>query len=136
MESLSKVFECFTCGTEVVRKRCDQKFCSTKCRNKYHKTNNQDYHTNWQRENGRKNREALNQIKLDKGCARCGYKGHPAALDFNHIDPTIKSFNIGESVTNLSLKRLLSEVVKCEVLCANCHRIHTYENHTTRLGTA
>ena len=92
--------------------------------------------TKWQRENGRKNRERLNQIKLEAGCARCGYNEHPAALDFNHLDPSQKTANIAEKCTNWSWKKLQEEVDKCEVLCANCHRVHSYETHPSRLDQA
>ncbi len=88
--------------------------------------------TDWQRNNGIKNREALAAIKVDRGCAKCGYNEHSAALDFNHIDPSKKTGNIAEKVSNWSLKKLMTEVDKCEVLCANCHRIHSYETHPTK----
>jgi len=63
---------------------------------------------------------------MDKGCYICGYKGHPAALDFNHVRG-VKQFNVSQD-PKVALARLLAEIDKCDVLCANCHRIHTYEN--------
>ncbi len=63
-----------------------------------------------------------NRVKLFKGCAECGYKKHPAALHFNHIDPTKKAGNVSKMKTWESVKR---EMRKCEVLCANCHAIKT-----------
>jgi hypothetical protein len=81
----------------------------------------------------RENREMLAKIKLEKGCCRCGYNGHHSALDFNHIDPSTKKFNLGE-VGHRSIKLIMAEVEKCEVMCANCHRIHTYETHPSRMG--
>jgi hypothetical protein len=72
-------------------------------------------------------REKLNQLKLATGCARCGFNAHPAALDYNHIDPATKSF----SVTNVDRgwERVQEEIAKCELLCANCHRIHSHDNN-------
>ena len=90
----------------------------------------------WQRENGRKNREVLNQIKLEAGCRSCGYDKEAVALEFNHLDTTNKKANISERAGSWSLTRLLEEVAKCEVLCANCHRILTHEQRVTRMGTA
>ena len=64
--------------------------------------------------------------KLEKGCADCGYKEHPAALDFDHLPGTTKEFNIGNAAGYYSdRKKIWDEVAKCEVVCANCHRIRT-----------
>ena len=53
---------------------------------------------------------------------------HPVALELNHIDPTTKTYSIGRDLISISMKKLVEELAKCEVLCANCHQIHTYEN--------
>lgn len=71
-------------------------------------------------------RKLLDQIKLKTGCIECGYKEHSVALDFDHIDPATKEFTIGTAYTSVSLKRLYKEIDKCQVLCANCHRIKTH----------
>jgi len=67
-------------------------------------------------------RSALAMLKLEKGCADCGYDKDPAALDFDHVGE--KSFSIGDNRL-ISWERLLPEIDKCEVVCANCHRIRT-----------
>jgi hypothetical protein len=69
----------------------------------------------------------IDVIKMSSGCVQCGYKKHPAALDFNHIDPTTKKFLIPQRLAATKLTRLFSEIRKCEILCANCHRIHSNE---------
>jgi hypothetical protein len=136
MEPLSKVFNCLTCGTETIKRKSDHRFCSTSCRSKHNNAHTRTYRTDWQRENSRKNRKTLADYKLERGCCKCGYNAHSAALDFNHLDPALKSFNIAEMVTSLSLPKLMEEVQKCEILCANCHRIHTYEQkHYTHSNT-
>ena len=71
--------------------------------------------------------EEINQYKLDKGCADCGYNLHSAALEFDHLPGTEKSFNIGEKVRSLKAERIWEEIAKCEVVCANCHAIRTVE---------
>lgn len=64
----------------------------------------------------------INAYKLERGCLDCGYKGHPAALDFDHTDGKTKDISFLASI-----KRVLKEIEqhKCEVVCANCHRIRT-----------
>lgn len=67
----------------------------------------------------------INQIKLERGCTDCGYRLHPAALHFDHLPGTIKYKNIAQMTSNTSLKVLMAEIAKCEVVCANCHAIRT-----------
>ena len=56
-------------------------------------------------------------------CNRCGYNNCIAALDFHHKDSDEKEFNITGG--NLkSFEKIKSELDKCELLCANCHREH------------
>lgn len=71
-------------------------------------------------------RKYLDDYKLDKGCEICGYKNHPAALQFDHLKPSIKNFNIGGRTCS-TIETLQSEIDKCRVLCANCHSIHTHD---------
>jgi hypothetical protein len=66
--------------------------------------------------------EILNGIKLERGCASCGYRDHAVALDFHHRDPDQKAIPLAYAV-DYSLERMLAEVEKCDVLCANCHRV-------------
>ena len=66
------------------------------------------------------------EFKATLSCTKCGFD-HPAALDFHHTDPTQKDGNIHRYVSNNQPKKTFEEVAKCIVLCANCHRIHHYE---------
>ena len=66
-------------------------------------------------------------------CADCGYTGTAAALDFHHRDPKDKEFAIGGF--NGSRRRLLGEVEKCDLLCANCHRLrHQLDDRSAKGG--
>lgn len=54
-------------------------------------------------------------------CSKCGYNKCIAALEFHHVDPNTKDkdyFNSRGGLTG-SLK---TELDKCVLLCANCHR--------------
>ena len=70
-------------------------------------------------------RALIDKIKLKEGCCICGYKEHPVALDFDHLNPLEKSFTIGTKYLTVSETRLLKEIKKCRILCANCHRLET-----------
>lgn len=76
----------------------------------------------------------LKRYKVRKGCVKCGYNKNAQALQFNHINPKEKLFLIAQKAHKLYLgrhskgkKMLRLELSKCEVMCANCHSIHTYE---------
>ncbi len=66
-------------------------------------------------------RKWLVEYKKTLKCIRCG-ESHPATLTFHHKNGSEKSFEIGNALKlGVSLKRLLAEIDKCEVICANCH---------------
>ena len=79
----------------------------------------------YDRKSRAKRRALLNEYK-DVPCAECGEKYPPYVMDFHHRDPTTKAFSIGRNF-KASLDALLEEIAKCDVLCANCHRIVEYE---------
>lgn len=78
------------------------------------------------RERAMRDRAYFQQIKVDRGCADCGFNEHPAALDFDHLPGSVKRYRI---CTMAGMRRSLidAEIAKCEVVCANCHRIRTHE---------
>lgn len=65
----------------------------------------------------------------DVPCADCRKKYHYCAMDFDHLHS--KKFNVSRLEKFTSLKKLKEEIAKCQVVCANCHRIRT---HARSLG--
>lgn len=57
-------------------------------------------------------------------CVDCGFD-KPAALDFDHVRG--KKRNIVSALVNTgySVKTIRAEIAKCDVRCANCHRLKT-----------
>lgn len=78
-----------------------------------------------QREAERNNirRQKIAAIKIEHGCIDCGYAQHPDALEFDHVRGE-KLFNIGAH-GHMSWEKVEAEMAKCEIVCANCHRIRT-----------
>lgn len=72
-------------------------------------------------------REYIHKYKLDRGCSVCGYKESAVALQFDHVNPEDKCFNISTAVATRSLPAIEDEIAKCRILCANCHAIHTHQ---------
>jgi transposase len=54
-------------------------------------------------------------------CILCGYDRCIGALQFHHVDPDGKQFNIAFGGIGRSLQRAQAEAKKCVLLCANCH---------------
>ncbi len=68
--------------------------------------------------------EWYGELKSTLVCARCP-EAHPACLQFHHADPSKKELSVAEAVRRgWSRERILAELAKCEVLCANCHAKH------------
>lgn len=71
--------------------------------------------------------DIVNYLKVDEGCADCGYNAYPQALDYDHLPGTVKKYNVGEMVRHAPWDVILEEIEKCEVVCANCHRVRTWK---------
>lgn len=72
-----------------------------------------------------KRREKLKQILVEyKGgkCEICGYDKCLGALEFHHISPSEKNFEIGYKGYTRGIEECKKEVDKCILVCANCHR--------------
>lgn len=66
-------------------------------------------------------RQWWRELKATKSCETCG-EGSPECLHFHHRDPAQKAFEISDAVSRgWSRERILCELAKCRVLCANCH---------------
>ncbi len=60
-------------------------------------------------------------------CVDCGERDI-RCLEFDHRDPTTKLYEISQLLRlTLSRSRMLAEIDKCDVRCANCHRRVTVE---------
>ncbi|MBX0286703.1 HNH endonuclease [Halomicroarcula sp. F28] len=63
-----------------------------------------------------------NDIKATAGCARCP-EDDPACLDFHHVDEDEKEHQVTTMISyGYGRDKILDEMAKCEVICANCHR--------------
>lgn len=76
----------------------------------------------WNQRTYQSGRAKLDQLIDERGgqCERCGYHTCRAALQWHHLDPSQKEFQIGHR-RGLNIEQLRSEVSKCQLLCANCH---------------
>lgn len=82
------------------------------------------------RERYAKNIEYVKDLKLEYGCKDCGYKEHFTALEFDHIMPRLRG--TVASQMGKSLKMILEEIERCEIVCANCHTIREYNRRENK----
>ena len=67
-------------------------------------------------------REWFVEYKSHLKCERCP-ESHHSCLDFHHEDPNEKEITISRAIASRwSKDRIIKEIEKCSVLCANCHR--------------
>lgn len=110
------------------------KECSKERSKRYYKEKGEIHKDNVVKRN-KKNRKVLQDFILnyfvDNHCKDCGNKD-VRVLEFDHLPEFEKSNDISTMVGNsCSLKSLEEEINKCEVVCANCHKIRTIERAKT-----
>ena len=70
--------------------------------------------------------DKIADYKASKGCKICG-ESRPWCLDLHHVNGDDKEKAISDMLRkNVSWIKILTELAKCEVLCANCHRHYHY----------
>ena len=73
-------------------------------------------------------RRVMAHLKKDP-CIDCGECYPPYVMDFDHVRGE-KVCQIG-CYLNTSWKKILEELQKCELVCANCHRERTWGKYET-----
>lgn len=64
-------------------------------------------------------------LAKDRPCEDCGLRFPPECMDFDHVRGE-KRGDVGRmAMQKGAVITLLAEIAKCEVVCANCHRIRT-----------
>lgn len=73
-------------------------------------------------------REFIKWIK-DIPCMDCSVRYPGYVMDFDHRDPVVKFKSVSEmSDGSYSYSRVWDEIVKCDVVCSNCHRMRTFKD--------
>lgn len=69
----------------------------------------------------------LEWLKLGAGCSDCGYRTRACALDFDHVpERGPKRWDLARMARQAwSWDTIQEELQKCDVVCANCHRVRT-----------
>ncbi len=69
-------------------------------------------------------------------CSSCGYNASNWALTFHHRDPDDKQFELSSNLEKYSMDALVTEALKCDLLCHNCHmQLHERLYHSGSIIT-
>lgn len=112
-------------GFRLGKKQVACKQCINDAQKKQY-SRNKIYYLDRNRDRRAANRKWYQELKSNTPCAKCGVKYPYYVMDYDHKDPTNKKHCIAHMMGH-SKKALQNEINKCELLCANCHRIKTYE---------
>ena len=76
-------------------------------------------------------RETIRQLK-NVPCVDCGVRYPPCVMDFDHRDPAQKRCE----VSNIrSINSIKLEADKCDVVCANCHRLRSFKGKESAISS-
>lgn len=79
-------------------------------------------------------RKMIRDRKMGTGCMDCGlFPDVPEVLEFDHRPDEKKSFGLAQ-IMGKSLDQIEAEMNKCDVVCANCHRVRTVLRKKTAAG--
>lgn len=68
----------------------------------------------------------VTELKESNPCVDCGqfYKG--CQMQYDHIG-TDKVKSVSDTIRYNTLPKVLEEIAKCELVCANCHALRTWQ---------
>lgn len=80
----------------------------------------------------KKRRSFIRQLKA-KPCADCGIQYPYYVMDFDRREDEIKEYQLNQ-IDRLTIKTIVRETAKCDVVCANCHRERTFQRLNKKLS--
>ncbi|NGM68676.1 hypothetical protein G6M89_06580 [Natronolimnobius sp. AArcel1] len=106
----------FGYGKDALRKEIEKcKVLCANCHRRLHYSSPQQELRQW-----------VHNRKRNTGCNQCT-ESDPACLDFHHV-ASEKEATVSKLVSDSKPKqRILTEIERCQVLCANCHRKEHYD---------
>lgn len=71
-------------------------------------------------------RDKINQIKESSPCSDCGLFFPYFVMDFDHRNSEEKDSEVSRMFRGSSWSKIMEEIKKCDLVCANCHRFRTF----------
>ena len=66
----------------------------------------------------------LRSLKVGRPCTDCGNVFPPEAMQWDHLPGMDKRGDVS-TLTGLSMRQILDEIAKCDLVCTNCHILRT-----------
>lgn len=108
-------------GLQTYCRLCDRERNKFRCKNNISGTRDKAYDR--KRKNLKINQNIIIEFLQKNPCIDCN-NNDILVLEFDHRDPSTKYKNVGELLC-YATSTVLKEIEKCDVRCANCHRIKT-----------
>jgi len=110
------------------------KSCHSQYRKRHYEDNRRKYlekATKHRRVTAKVLREKMVKLLQGRCCQTCGFD-NIVTLEFHHRNPDDKLMCVSDMLArNHSWAKILLEIEKCDILCANCHRIETAKQNNT-----
>jgi len=69
----------------------------------------------------------MTDLKTSRPCTDCGGFFHAAAMTFDHLPGSEKRADVSTLLHAGYRRALFDEIAKCELVCANCHAVRTFD---------
>ncbi len=89
--------------------------------------NDADYNTYCRKRYHKRRQDAISS--LGGKCTGCGSS---ESLEFDHVDPTTKTFAISKRLHGLPWEKIKKELELCQLLCRDCHGKKTRAEKMTK----
>lgn len=131
---------CSTCGetkaledfNRLARAADGRQYSCRDCNRRYHQENKERHNAQIHARSRRVRAEIAEWVRrylVEHPCVDCG-EPDPVVLEFDHLRDKVR--NVSAAISCGSLRNVESEIAKCEVVCANCHRRRTYRREGSR----
>ena len=75
----------------------------------------------------------VRETKTGKACLDCRNEFEWFQFDYHHRKGTVKRAAIYKMVSyGYSIESIIAEILKCDLICANCHRLRHREDYVTK----
>ena len=83
----------------------------------------------WNKRNREASQKFIRDMKEGSPCSDCGQFFHYCQMDFDHTADD-KEHDIARMPSrNFSREKIEKEIAKCDLVCANCHRLRTWNRN-------